>query len=112
MSATPQNSNSVVEYVLNVNVDNALTQTKKLEGQLIRLLHYTSRLSGGNEDLNATINIITQMTVTAKAAQTALMALQAARMASGDPTAWLSFGLAVAGTGFAGYDMLTTMTGA
>jgi hypothetical protein len=112
VSAAPRSNNNEVEYVLNVNVDQALTQSKKLEAQLVRILHYASRLSGGNEDLNATINIIAQMITTAKAAQTALIALQAARMASGDPTAWLSFGLAAVGTGFAGYDMLTTMTGA
>lgn len=67
--------------------------------QGMRLLTLLSQLSGklsGSENLNQTIRVMQKAIRTAMYLRIALAQLQAARMAAGDPLAWITFGITAA----------------
>lgn len=83
-----------VSFSLEVNVEKAYEDVRRLQTVFSRTLGLVRRLSG-NENLNQTIALMQRTIAIANQLRLALAALQAARMASGDPLAWAMAGLAV-----------------
>jgi hypothetical protein len=98
------NYNNALEYTLTVNTEGSYTQIRRLEMSVIRILYLIRKLSG-NESLDTAIMKMQQAIMTIRSLQIALHALQAARAASGDPTAWLYFGATAIGVGLSTLDM-------
>lgn len=87
-----------VSFSLELNVREAEERVRKLETILYRSMDIVKRLSG-SEDLNALISQAQKAIQIANQLRLALLALQAARMAAGDPLAWAMAGIAVAEVG-------------
>ncbi len=86
-----------VSFSLEVNVEEAYTNIRRLQTALSRSLSLVERLSRG-KDLPALI-VETQRAIRiTNQLRLALAALQALRMAAGDPLAWAMAGVAVAET--------------
>ena len=97
-----------VEYALTVNVEDASTQLRQLERILFRSLALLRRM-GLPEDVEAGIMRLQRLITIVRSAQIALIALQAARMAAGDPLAWIQAGLGVATTVASASDLVMDM---
>lgn len=89
-----------VSFSLELNVAEAERNLRRLQTVLFRSLSLASRLTG-DENLRRGIQTVQEMIVMANRLRLALLALQAARMAAGDPLAWAMAGLAVAEFGVA-----------
>lgn len=87
-----------VSFSLEVNVEKAYEDVRRLQTVLFRTLGLVHRLSG-NEDLNDAITLMQRTIAIANRLRLALAALQAARMAAGDPLAWAMAGLSLAEVG-------------
>ena len=83
-----------VSFSLEVNVKQAEEDVRRLQMILYRTLGLVRRASG-NEDLNSFIASLQETIAWANRLRLALLALQAARMAAGDPLAWATAALAV-----------------
>lgn len=83
-----------VSFSLEVNVEKAEANVRRLQTALYRSLGLVRRLSG-SEDLDAFILSSQRAITIANKLRLALLALQAARMAAGDPLAWAMAGIAV-----------------
>jgi hypothetical protein len=93
-----------VSFSLEVNVKEAYEEVRRLQTVLSRSLGLASRLTG-SEDLQKSIAVMQRAIAIANQLRLALAALQAARMASGDPLAWVMAGLAVGEVGVSMYEM-------
>jgi hypothetical protein len=93
-----------VSFSLEVNVEKAYEEVRRLQTVLSRSLGLASRLTG-SEDLQKSIAVMQRAIAIANQLRLALAALQAARMASGDPLAWVMAGLAVGEVGVSMYEM-------
>lgn len=94
-----------VSFSLEVNVEGAYEDVRKLQTILFRSLGLVRRLSG-SEDLNRLISTMQRTIAIASRLRLALRALQLARMATGDPLAWA---LAVISVAEVGIDIGTMM---
>lgn len=79
-------------------MDKLEQRTLKAEALTRRVLGYVNRLSG-SDDISVFINKMVEATQVADQLAVSLAALQALRMAAGDPLAWLTAGVAVTGLG-------------
>jgi hypothetical protein len=96
-----------VSFSLEVNVTKAYEDIRRLQTVFYRTLGLVRRLSG-DENLNRTIDIMQRAIATANRLRLAMAALQAARMAAGDPIAWATAGISFAEVGA---DFTTELTG-
>lgn len=87
-----------VSFSLEVNVGPAYESLRKLQTVLYRTLGLISRASG-NEDLNKFCEHIQRAISLCNRLRLAYAALQAARMAAGDPLAWAMAGISIAEVG-------------
>ncbi len=94
-----------VSFSLEVNVEQAYTQVRKLEMLFSRTLGMVQRLTG-DENLNRSIGLMRRAIAVANQLRLAMAALQVARMAAGDPIAWATAGLAGAEFAFDLYDVI------
>jgi hypothetical protein len=96
-----------VSFSLEINLDHAEREVRRLQTVLYRSLDLVQRACGSTE-FGKFIRAAQKVIVMANRLRLALLALQAARMASGDPFAW-----ALAGISFAevGVDVATEMDG-
>jgi hypothetical protein len=83
-----------VSFSLEVNVEPAYENIRKLETVLYRSLRLAARLTG-NENLQEAMEVMQEAIATANKLRLAYAALQAARMAAGDPLAWALAGVAI-----------------
>lgn len=83
-----------VSFSLELNVEPAYTEIRRLQTVLSRTLSMVNRASG-SEDLKKFTRDMQEALAMANRLRLALAALQAARMASGDPLAWAMAGVAV-----------------
>jgi len=83
-----------VSFSLEVNVEKAYTEVRRLQTALYRSLDLAARLTG-DENLERGIRTMQRAIAIANQLRLALIALQAARMAAGDPLAWIQAGVAV-----------------
>lgn len=88
----------VVSFSLEINVDKAEARVRKLSTLLFRTMGIVAKLSG-SEDLDTLMATMQRAIAIANQMRLALLALQAARMAAGDPLAWALAGVAVAEVG-------------
>lgn len=86
-----------VSFSLELNVKDAEVRARRLETAVYRSLGLVRRLSG-SDDLNTLISQAQNAIRIANQLRLALLALQATRMAAGDPLAWAMAGIAVAET--------------
>ena len=93
-----------VSFSLEVNVGPAYEEIRRLETIFYRTLGMVRRFSG-NEDLNKCIDNMRKAIAIANQLRLALAALQAARMAAGDPIAWAMAGLSAAEVGVSVYEV-------
>ena len=82
-----------VSFSLEVNVEKAYEDVRRLQTALSRSLSFVRRLSG-SESLDEMISKCQRAIAIANQLRLALAALQAARLASGDPIAWIMTGIA------------------
>lgn len=87
---------NTITFDLELNVDKANAELRKIQGILQGYLGLLHRL-GLPEEIDAIITNLQHLIQIVNAARRALIALQALRMAAGDPIAWAQFGL-MAGT--------------
>ena len=83
---------NTVTFDLEINVEATMAEVRKLQGLIQGYLGLLHRLNLP-EDTAALISQMQQIVQAANSARRALLALQAARMAAGDPLAWAQFGL-------------------
>lgn len=83
-----------VSFSLEVNVEKAYEEVRRLQTVLYRSLGLAARLTG-DENLIRGIRTMQRAIAIANQLRLALLALQAARMAAGDPLAWAMFGISV-----------------
>ena len=95
-----------LEYTLAVNADVSYSEIRKLEVTLVRCLSLAQRFTG-DENLKNGIAIMQKAIMTLRTLQMAYRAVQLARMAAGDPLAWLSAASMVATSGMTIYDAIT-----
>lgn len=93
-----------VSFSLEINVGPAYEEIRRLETVFSRSLGLASRLTG-SEDLRQSIAVMQRAIAIANQLRLALAALQAARMAAGDPLAWAMAGVAVAGAAVSVYEV-------
>jgi len=96
-----------VSFSLEVNVEKAYEDVRRLQTILFRSLGLVRRLSG-SEDLNQAIAVIQRAISIINRLRLALAALQAARMAAGDPLAWILAGISITEVGL---DVATELDG-
>ena len=84
-----------VSFSLEVNVQAAYEEVRRLQTVFTRTLGLASRLTG-DENLKEGIATMQRAIAIANQLRLALAALQAARLAAGDPLAWALAGLSVA----------------
>jgi len=89
---------TTVSFSLEVNVGKALDDVRRLQTVLSRSLALVRKASG-SEDLNNFIDALQKAIAWINKLRLALHALQAARMAAGDPLAWAMAGIAVVEVG-------------
>lgn len=94
-----------VSFSLEVNVEAAATDIRRLQTVLYRTLSLASRLTG-DEDLRRGMQTMQRAIMIANQLRLAYAALQAARLAAGDPLAWALAGVAVAEFGVSTYEMV------
>jgi len=82
-----------VSFSLEVNVEKAYEDVRRLQTVLSRSLSFVTRLSG-DENLDRFAAKCQEAIAVANKLRLALAALQAARMAAGDPIAWVMTGIA------------------
>lgn len=87
-----------VSFSLEVNVEKAFEEWRRFQTVAFRTLGLVRRLSG-SEDLKQSIDAMQRWIAVANRLRLAYAALQAARMAAGDPLAWAMAGLALAEVG-------------
>jgi len=88
-----------VSFSLEVNVEKAYENIRRLQTVLYRTLGLLRRM-GLSEELDAQIMQIQSLIAVVNSLRLAYIALQAARMAAGDPIAWGMAGVSVASAGF------------
>jgi hypothetical protein len=98
------NIDETVSFSLEVNVEKAYEEVRRLQTVLSRSLGLAARLTG-SEDLRKSIVRMQRTIAVANQLRLALAALQAARMAAGDPLAWALAGLSVTEVGVSMYEM-------
>lgn len=86
-----------VSFSMEVNVEKAYEDVRRLQTILFRTLGMFKRLSG-SEAIGDAITQMQRAIAIMNQLRLAMAALQAARMAAGDPLAWATF--AIAGGGF------------
>ena len=91
-------ADETVSFSLEINVEPGYTEIRKVQTILSRTLSLVERACG-REDFNVFIDSAQKAVMWANRLRLALLALQAARMAAGDPLAWALAGLAVAEIG-------------
>jgi len=82
-------------FNLEINVEQALSNLRQIEGLLFRTLGYVQRL-GLPENMNQAIRVIQRVTMAIRLVHSAIIAME---LASG-PIGWWRVGLALAGVGF------------
>lgn len=82
-----------VSFSLELNVGPAYEEVRRLQTALSRSLSFVRRLSG-SENIDAFCDKCLRAVAIANQLRLALAALQAARMAAGDPIAWIMTGIA------------------
>ena len=88
-----------VSFSLEVNVEKGLTDLRKVETVLYRTLALAEKLGlADTAEIRAKLALLNRVRL-------AYLAVQAARMAAGDPLAWATAGLAVVETGVSMYSM-------
>jgi hypothetical protein len=92
-----------IEYSLAINTEMSYSEVRKLEIILIRCLNLAQRFTG-DENLKNGIATIQKAIMTLRTLQMAYHTVQMARMAAGDPLAWLYAGSMVASAGMTLYD--------
>ena len=95
-----------VVFNLELNVEPSIQSLRQVEGLAFRTLGYMQRL-GLPENVNQAIRVIQQLTMAARMAHTAIIALEVAA----GPISWWRAILAVVGTGFAAYGALEGIEG-
>jgi len=95
-----------VSFSLEVNVEPAFTDVRKLQTVLYRTLGLVER-AAGNKNLTELVRQMQKAIMIANQLRLALLAVQAARMAAGDPLAWAMAGISVAETAFTFVDAAT-----
>jgi len=93
-------TNKILRNLENIELK-ALAATSALQGTLgiARRLTGDENLQRGMATMQRTVGVAQQLTI-------ALTTLQAARMAAGDPLAWVTAGLAVGGATLSLYDVI------
>ena len=86
-----------VSFSLEINVEPTYENVRRLQTVLSRSLGLAARLTG-DENLKRGIQTMQKAIVTANQLRLALAALQAARMAAGDPLAWAMAAVGVVST--------------
>lgn len=99
---------AVVSFSYEINIEPAYTETRKLQTMLYQTLSLVRRASG-DEDLDRFIAKAQRAIAIANKLRLTLAALQAARMATGDPLAWGMFGITAATTAYDVADMALEM---
>lgn len=92
-----------IEYTLAIAVDDSYSEIRKLETTLVRCLSLAQRLTG-DENLQRGIVTLQKAIMTLRALQMAYRSVQIARMAAGDPLAWINAGSMVATGAMTLYD--------
>lgn len=92
-----------IEYTLAVNTEMSYSDIRKLEMVLIRCLNLAQRFTG-DENLKNGIATMQKAIMTLRTLQMAYHTVQLARMAAGDPIAWLYAASSVATAGMTLYD--------
>jgi len=93
-----------VSFSLEVNVEKAYEDVRRLQTVFYRTLGLVRRVSG-SEDLNQAIATMQRAIAIANQLRLAMAALQAARMAAGDPLAWAMAGLSFAEVGVSVFEV-------
>lgn len=91
-------SEETISFSLEVNVEAAEINVRRLLATLNRAVHIVRRLGGGNEDLEMLMEMMNRSIRVANQLRLALYALQMARMSAGDPLAWAFAGTVVVST--------------
>lgn len=76
-----------ITFNLELNVEKAIDNARRLETLMFRSLGLARRL-GLPDDINQAIYTVQRWVMAIRMAHTAMVMLQAARMAAGDPIAW------------------------
>lgn len=84
-----------VSFSLEINIDEAQRNIRRLETILYRTLGLMQRL-GLPEDMKVAISRIQRLIAVLNQLRLALIAVQAARLSTGDPLAWAMAGLGAA----------------
>jgi len=95
-----------VSFSLEVNVEPGFTAVRRLQMVLFRTLGLMRRL-GLPPQIDRAIAGLQQLISTANQARLALLALQAVRMAAGDPIAWMQAGISVVTVAVSMGEMMT-----
>lgn len=95
----------IVSFDTELNVEPAYTELRRLQTALFKSLGMVKRASG-SEDLNKFIADTQKAIRIANQLRLTLAALQAARMASGDPLAWAMAAISVGEFAFSAGDMI------
>lgn len=82
-----------IDYLLTISIEETEQNLRRLERALYRLLGVIGRL-GLPEDIKQAMATVQRMIFLARSLQTAYHMLQVARMAAGDPIAWITAGAA------------------
>jgi len=101
-------SEETVSFSLELNVEQSETQIRKVQTIVYGYLGILRRM-GLPPEVDAMIAKMQQVVMIANQARLALLALQAVRLASGDPFAWAMMGLAVFNVGYSAGDFITRM---
>jgi len=96
-----------VSFSLEINVEHAYEEVRKLQTIFYRSLGLARRLTG-SENLQQSIAVIQRAIAITNKLRLALRALQLARMATGDPLAWILATISVAEVGV---DISTELSG-
>lgn len=95
----------MVSFSLELNVEPAYTEARRFQTVLYRALGLVERASG-SPDLKKLTRDMQKATLVANQLRLALAALQAARMASGDPIAWAMAAVSVGEALFSAGDLI------
>lgn len=93
-----------VSFSLEVNVEKAAVDVRRLQTVLYRTLGLAIRLTG-NDNLEEGMRTMQRAIAIANQLRLAYASLQAVRMAAGDPLAWAMAGITVTTVGLDMYDM-------
>jgi len=90
---------------LQIELENADRRMRYLESRVLTVMSLT-RTFCGSDEVTIFIDWTLRALAVAQALHAALIALQVARMAAGDPTAWIGFGVATATFGISVFNMM------